>query len=192
MIEPGDKIIFDVKCSQALDDMIKKYKGEPVMWKTGHSLIKNKMAESDCKLGGEMSGHICFADNYYGFDDAIFAACRILQIVSQSKQKVSEMLADLPKTAYTPEIRIDCPDDKKFEIVLELTEIFRNQYEVIDIDGVRINFGDGWALIRASNTQPVLVLRFEAATDVRLKELVQIIKTQIDKYQPLIYFDYEP
>ena len=102
------------------------------------------------------------------------------------------MLADLPKTAYTPEIRIDCPDDKKFEIVLELTEIFRNQYEVIDIDGVRINFGDGWALIRASNTQPVLVLRFEAATDVRLKELVQIIKTQIDKYQPLIYFDYEP
>ena len=102
------------------------------------------------------------------------------------------MLTDLPKTAYTPEIRIDCPDDKKFKIVLELTEIFRNQYEVIDIDGVRINFGDGWALIRASNTQPVLVLRFEAATDVRLKELVQIIKTQIDKYQPLIHFDYKP
>ena len=102
------------------------------------------------------------------------------------------MLVDLPKPAYTPEIRIDCPDDKKFEIVLELTEFFRDQYEVIDIDGVRINFGDGWALIRASNTQPVLVLRFEAATDVRLKELVKIIKTQIDKYQPLIHFDYEP
>ena len=101
------------------------------------------------------------------------------------------MLADLPKTAYTPEIRIDCPDDKKFEIVLELTEFFRDQYEVIDIDGVRINFDDGWALIRASNTQPVLVLRFEAVTNIRLKELVKIIKTQIDKYKPLIHFDYE-
>ncbi len=102
------------------------------------------------------------------------------------------MLADLPKTAYTPEIRVDCPDDKKFEIVLELTEFFRDQYEVIDIDGVRINFEDGWALIRASNTQPVIVLRFEAVTNIRLKELVKIIKTQIDKYQPLIHFDYEP
>ena len=189
---PGATIVGEVKCSQNLYQDIEKHGGIPVMAAAGHSLIKNKMRETGALLAGEMSGHICFADNYYGFDDAIFAACRILQIVSQSKQKVSEMLADLPKTAYTPEIRIDCPDDKKFEIVLELTEIFRNQYEVIDIDGVRINFGDGWALIRASNTQPVLVLRFEAATDVRLKELVQIIKTQIDKYQPLIYFDYEP
>ena len=189
---PGATIVGEVKCSQNLYKDIEKHGGIPVMAAAGHSLIKNKMRETGALLAGEMSGHICFADNYYGFDDAIFAACRILQIVSQSKQKVSEMLADLPKTAYTPEIRIDCPDDKKFEIVLELTEIFRNLYEVIDIDGVRINFGDGWALIRASNTQPVLVLRFEAATDVRLKELVQIIKTQIDKYQPLIYFDYEP
>ena len=189
---PGATIVGEVKCSQNLYQDIEKHGGIPVMAAAGHSLIKNKMRETGALLAGEMSGHICFADNYYGFDDAIFAACRILQIVSQSKQKVSEMLADLPKTAYTPEIRIDCPDDKKFEIVLELTEIFRNQYEVIDIDGVRINFGDGWALIRASNTQPVLVLRFEAATNVRLKELVQIIKTQIDKYQPLIYFDYEP
>ena len=189
---PGATIVGEVKCSQNLYQDIEKHGGIPVMAAAGHSLIKNKMRETGALLAGEMSGHICFADNYYGFDDAIFAACRMLQIVSQSKQKVSEMLADLPKTAYTPEIRIDCPDDKKFEIVLELTEIFRNQYEVIDIDGVRINFGDGWALIRASNTQPVLVLRFEAATDVRLKELVQIIKTQIDKYQPLIYFDYEP
>ena len=189
---PGATIVGEVKCSQNLYQDIEKHGGIPVMAAAGHSLIKNKMRETGALLAGEMSGHICFADNYYGFDDAIFAACRILQIVSQSKQKVSEMLADLPKTAYTPEIRIDCPDDKIFEIVLELTEIFRNQYEVIDIDGVRINFGDGWALIRASNTQPVLVLRFEAATDVRLKELVQIIKTQIDKYQPLIYFDYEP
>jgi phosphomannomutase/phosphoglucomutase len=121
----------------------------------------------------------------------VFAAGRILQIVAQSDMKVSEMLTDLPKTAYTPEIRIDCPDDKKFEIVSELTEVFRNQYEVIDIDGVRVNFGDGWALIRASNTQPVLVLRFEAETQDRLVELVSIIKKQMDKYQPTIQFDYQ-
>ena len=188
---PGATIVGEVKCSQNLYQDIEKHGGIPVMAAAGHSLIKNKMRETGALLAGEMSGHICFADNYYGFDDAIFAACRILQIVSQSKQKVSEMLADLPKTAYTPEIRIDCPDDKKFEIVLELTEFFRDQYEVIDIDGVRINFDDGWALIRASNTQPVLVLRFEAVTNIRLKELVKIIKTQIDKYKPLIHFDYE-
>ena len=189
---PGATIVGEVKCSQNLYQDIEKNGGIPIMAAAGHSLIKNKMRETGALLAGEMSGHICFADNYYGFDDAIFAACRILQIVSQSKQKVSEMLADLPKTAYTPEIRVDCPDDKKFEIVLELTEFFRDQYEVIDIDGVRINFEDGWALIRASNTQPVIVLRFEAVTNIRLKELVKIIKTQIDKYQPLIHFDYEP
>ena len=138
-----------------------------------------------------MSGHVCFADNYFGYDDAVFAAGRILQIVAQSSQKVSEMLADLPETAYTPEIRIDCPDNRKFEIVRELTEFFRNHYQVIDIDGVRINFGDGWALIRASNTQPVLVLRFEAETQTRLKELVSIIKKQMDRYQPVVQFDYQ-
>ena len=158
----------------------------------GHSLIKKKMKETGALLAGEISGHVCFADNYFGFDDAVFAAGRVLQIVSQSNMKVSEMLADLPETAYTPEIRIDCPDDKKFEIVRELTEIFRNQYEVIDIDGVRINFGDGWALIRASNTQPVLVLRFEAETQSRLNELVGIIKKEMDKYQPTVQFDYQP
>ena len=148
------------------------------------------MKETSALLGGEMSGHVCFADNYFGFDDAIFAAGRILQIVAQSNQKVSEMLADLPETASTPEIRIDCPDDRKFEIVRELTEFFRSQYEVIDIDGVRINFDNGWALIRASNTQPVLVLRFEAETQTRLKELVGIIKKQMDQYQPVVQFDY--
>ena len=149
------------------------------------------MKETSALLGGEMSGHVCFADNYFGFDDAIFAAGRILQIVAQSSQKVSEMLADLPKTASTPEIRIDCPDDRKFEIVRELTEFFRSQYKVIDIDGVRINFDDGWALIRASNTQPVLVLRFEAETQTRLKELVSIIKKQMDQYQPVVQFNYQ-
>ena len=189
---PGATIVGEVKCSQNLYKDIKKNGGVPVMTAAGHSLIKNKMRETGALLAGEMSGHICFADNYYGFDDAIFAACRVLQIVAQSNTKVSEMLADLPETAYTPEIRIDCPDDQKFKIVRELTEIFREKYEVIDIDGVRVNFDDGWALIRASNTQPVLVLRLEAVTKERLKELVAVIKKQTDKYKPVIQFDYEP
>ena len=189
---PGATIVGEVKCSQNLYLAIKKHGGVPVMAAAGHSLIKNKMRETGALLAGEMSGHICFADNYYGFDDAIFAACRVLQIVAQSNKKVSEMLADLPETAYTPEIRIDCPDDQKFKIVRELTEIFREKYEVIDIDGVRVNFDDGWALIRASNTQPVLVLRLEAVTKERLKELVAVIKKQTDKYKPVIQFDYEP
>ena len=189
---PGATIVGEVKCSQNLYEDIKKHGGVPVMSAAGHSLIKNKMRETGALLAGEMSGHICFSDNYYGFDDAIFAACRVLQIVAQSNKKVSEMLADLPETAYTPEIRIDCPDDQKFKIVRELTEIFREKYEVIDIDGVRVNFDDGWALIRASNTQPVLVLRLEAVTKERLKELVAVIKKQTDKYKPVIQFDYEP
>ena len=189
---PGATIVGEVKCSQNLYKDIKKHGGVPVMAAAGHSLIKNKMRETGALLAGEMSGHICFSDNYYGFDDAIFAACRVLQIVAQSNKKVSEMLADLPETAYTPEIRIDCPDDQKFKIVRELTEIFREKYEVIDIDGVRVNFDDGWALIRASNTQPVLVLRLEAVTKERLKELVAVIKKQTDKYKPVIQFDYEP
>ena len=189
---PGATIVGEVKCSQNLYKDIKKQGGVPVMAAAGHSLIKNKMRETGALLAGEMSGHICFADNYYGFDDAIFAACRVLQIVAQSNTTVSEMLADLPETAYTPEIRIDCPDDQKFKIVRELTEIFREKYEVIDIDGVRVNFENGWALIRASNTQPVIVLRLEAATKERLKELVAVIKKQTDKYKPVIQFDYEP
>jgi len=189
---PGATIVGEVKCSQNLYKDIKKHGGVPVMAAAGHSLIKNKMRETGALLAGEMSGHICFADNYYGFDDAIFAACRVLQIVAQSNTKVSEMLADLPETAYTPEIRIDCPDDQKFKIVRELTEIFREKYEVIDIDGVRINFDNGWALIRASNTQSVIVLRLEAVTKERLKELVAVIKEQTDKYKSVIQFDYEP
>ena len=187
---PGATIVGEVKCSQNLYQDIKKHGGVPVMAPAGHSLIKNKMRETGALLAGEMSGHVCFADNYFGFDDAIFAAGRILQIVAQSNMKVSEMLADLPKKAYTPEIRIDCPDDKKFEIVRELTETFRSKYEVIDIDGVRVDFDDGWALIRASNTQPVIVLRFEAKNEARLIELVEIVKEKIDRYQPTVQFNY--
>jgi phosphomannomutase / phosphoglucomutase len=188
---PGATIVGEVKCSQNLYQDIEKHGGVPVMAPAGHSLIKKRMKETGALLAGEMSGHVCFADNYFGFDDAVFAAGRILQIVANSDIKVSEMLADLPKTAYTPEIRIDCPDEKKFEIVRELTEVFRSQYEVIDIDGVRVNFGDGWALIRASNTQPVIVLRFEAETQTRLVELVSIIKKQMDHYKAIIQFDYQ-
>jgi phosphomannomutase / phosphoglucomutase len=187
---PGATIVGEVKCSQNLYQDIKKHGGVPVMAPAGHSLIKNKMRETGALLAGEMSGHVCFADNYFGFDDAVFAAGRILQIVAQSNMKVSEMLADLPKTAYTPEIRIDCPDDKKFEIVRELTDKFRKNYKVIDIDGVRIDFDDGWALIRASNTQPVIVLRFEAKNEARLIELVSTIKEQMDHYQPSVQFNY--
>ena len=189
---PGATIVGEVKCSQNLYKDIEKHGGVPVMAAAGHSLIKKKMKETGALLAGEMSGHICFADNYYGFDDAIYAACRVLQIVAQSDKQLSEMLVDLPKTAFTPEIRVDCPDDKKFEIVQELTENFREEYEVIDIDGVRVNFDGGWALIRASNTQPVLVLRFEAVSEERLKQLVAVIKKQMENYKSIIQFDYEP
>ena len=138
-----------------------------------------------------MSGHICFSDEYYGFDDAIYAACRILKIVASSKEKVSAMLADVPKTAATPEIRVDCPDENKFEIVRELTESFRKEYDVIDIDGVRIKFDNGWALIRASNTQPVIVFRFEANNVDHLDEIISIIRKAISKYEPVVTLSQE-
>ena len=187
--QPGATIVGEVKCSQNLFNDIKKRGGVPVMSAAGHSLIKKKMRETDAVLAGEMSGHICFADNYYGYDDAIFAACRLIEIVANSKQTLKEMLSDLPKTHYTPEIRVDCPDDQKFEIVKELTAHFRDRYDVIDVDGVRINFGDGWALARASNTQPVLVLRLEAQTPQRLEELKGILRDQLLKYEPLKTID---
>ena len=137
---PGSTIIGEVKCSQSLYDDIEKHGGTAVMSAAGHSLIKKKMNETNALLAGEMSGHVCFSDEYYGFDDALYAACRILQIVASSKQTISEMLADLPKTSTTPEIRVDCPDNLKFKIVEELTDHFRKDYEVVDIDGVRVNF----------------------------------------------------
>ena len=181
---PGTAVVGEVKCSQNLYDDIKKQGGVPVMSAAGHSLIKKKMRETGALLAGEMSGHMCFKDNYYGFDDAIFAACRILEIVASSSRKLSGMLSDLPKTFSTPEIRVDCPDTLKFKIVGELTEHFRSRYEVVDIDGVRIQFANGWGLVRASNTQPVLVLRFEAKTEGQLKDYQQIVNQQLEKYQP--------
>ena len=188
---PGATIVGEVKCSQNLFKDIEGHGGIAVMSAAGHSLIKNKMQETNSLLAGEMSGHICFADDYYGFDDAIYAACRILQIGASSKIKVSEMLLDVPKTEATPEIRVDCPDNRKFEIVRELTESFRKKYDVIDIDGVRVNFGEGWALIRASNTQPVIVFRFEANNAGRLAEIISIVRKAVSKYEPIFTLSQE-
>jgi phosphomannomutase / phosphoglucomutase len=162
--KPGATIIGEVKCSQSLYDDIRRRGGNPIMWRTGHSLIKAKMKESHAELAGEMSGHMFFADRYYGFDDALYAACRLMEIVAESGQPLSAHFADLPRTFTTPEIRVDCPDEVKFDLVRRVTERFRQTHAILDVDGVRVQFPEGWGLVRASNTQPVLVLRFEAST----------------------------
>ena len=165
---PGQPIIFDVKCSQALPHAIEAAGGTAVMWKTGHSLIKERMKQLNAPLAGEMSGHMFFAEGFYGHDDALYGAARLLRIVAASGMSVPEMLSDVPKFVSTPEIRVDCPDDLKFGIVDQAVKHFRAKYDVIDVDGVRVLFGDGWGLIRASNTQPVLVTRYEALSRNRL------------------------
>jgi phosphomannomutase / phosphoglucomutase len=167
----GVSVIFDVKCSQALPDAITKAGGTPVMWKTGHSLIKEKMKELRAPLAGEMSGHMFFADGYYGYDDALYGAARLLRIVADAVQSVRELLSDVPEFVSTPELRVECGDDVKFSIVERAVAYFRDRYDVIDVDGVRVLFGDGWGLIRASNTQPILVTRFEARSEERLAEI---------------------
>ncbi len=168
---PGAKVIFEVKCSQALVEAIEQAGGIPIMWKTGHSLIKSKMKSEGALLAGEMSGHIFFNDRYYGYDDAIYAALRLLEILSKHDGGLSSLLADIPEYYATPEIRVDCPDREKFRIVDDLKSRLESSHRVIDIDGVRIVFDDGWGLVRASNTQPVLVLRFEAKSEQRLEEI---------------------
>jgi phosphomannomutase/phosphoglucomutase len=173
---PGAAIIGEVKCSQKLYDDIEKHGGRPIMWKAGHSLIKSKMKEEKAPLAGEMSGHLFFADRYFGYDDAIYASLRLLEIISTSGERISEILADVPRTFTTPEIRIDCPDRVKFKVVHEVKEHFRKTHKIIDVDGVRIPFGDGWGLVRSSNTQPVLVLRFEALTEERLHEIRETVE----------------
>lgn len=161
-------IIFDVKCSQALPEAIEKAGGVPVMWKTGHSLIEEKMHGMHSPLAGEMSGHMYFGEDWYGFDDALYGAARLLRIVADSGHSVHELLADVPRFVSTPEIRVNCPDDRKFGIVREAVKYFGTRYTTNDVDGVRIQYPDGWGLIRASNTQPVIVLRFEARTKPQL------------------------
>jgi phosphomannomutase/phosphoglucomutase len=181
---PGATIIFEVKCSQSLPEDIVRHGGRPIMWRTGHSLIKKKMREEGALLAGEMSGHLFFADRYYGFDDAIYAACRLLEVVSGAGRPLSELLADLPRYESTPEIRIECADERKFDVVREVRDHFKRDHDVIDVDGARIQFEGGWGLVRASNTQPVLVLRFEAETKGRLdaikREVAEVLSRYID------------
>ncbi|GJG88664.1 phosphomannomutase [Gemmatimonadetes bacterium T265] len=164
----GQPVIFDVKCSQALSDAVRAAGGEPVMWKTGHSLIKDKMKETNAPVAGEMSGHMFFSEGFYGHDDALYGAARLLRIVADSGTTVAGLLSDVPKFVSTPELRVDVPEEEKFAIVEDAVREFRARYDVVDVDGVRVLFGDGWGLIRASNTQPVLVMRFEARTPERL------------------------
>lgn len=168
---PGVEVIFDVKCSQALPEVIRAKGGVPVMWKTGHSLIKERMRETGAPIAGEMSGHICFADRYFGFDDAIYAAARLAEIVARRRRPLSELAGEIPSYPSTPELRLDCPEHRKFEVVRRAVEHYRRTHEVIDIDGARVLFDGGWALIRASNTQPVVVVRVEARTPERLEEI---------------------
>jgi phosphomannomutase/phosphoglucomutase len=167
----GQSIIFDVKCSQALPDAIEKAGGKPVMWKTGHSLIKDKMKELKAPVAGEMSGHMFFTEGFYGHDDALYGAARLLRIAADSGKTVRQLLADVPDFVSTPEIRIEVDEDKKFAIVDRAVKHFRSIHDVSDVDGVRVLYGDGWGLIRASNTQPVLVARYEARTKERLAEI---------------------
>jgi phosphomannomutase/phosphoglucomutase len=178
---PGAKIIGEVKCSQTLYDDIKKHGGIPIMWKAGHSLIKGKMKTDGALLAGEMSGHLFFADRYYGFDDAIYAGARLLEILTQDGKTLRDHLAGVPVLVSTPEIRMDCPDEKKFGVVARLADAFKKDYDVIDVDGARVLVEGGWGLVRASNTQPVLVLRFEAVDEPRLKEIRKLFMDRVAK-----------
>jgi phosphomannomutase/phosphoglucomutase len=180
-VHPGAKIIGEVKCSQVLYDDIAKRGGKPIMWKAGHSLIKGKMKEEGALLAGEMSGHLFFADRYFGYDDAIYAGARLLEILSRDRKSVADLLSGIPAMVNTPEIRVDCPEEKKFQVVAILAEEFRKKYPVIDVDGARVLFDGGWGLIRASNTQPVLVLRFEARDKKRLDEIREIFMDRLAK-----------
>jgi phosphomannomutase / phosphoglucomutase len=170
-------LVFDVKCSQAVPEVYEARGGRAIMWKTGHSLIKEKMKEVGAPIAGELSGHICFGENYYGFDDALYAACALVQLTSQSARPLSERVAEFPQYVSTPEIRIDVTDATKFDIVSRAVEAFSRDHPVIDVDGVRVLFDGGWGLLRASNTQPVLVMRCEALTAQRLDEIREIMTT---------------
>jgi phosphomannomutase/phosphoglucomutase len=178
---PKAKIIGEVKCSQTLYDDVASHGGIPIMWKTGHSLIKEKLKKEKALLAGEMSGHIFFADRYFGYDDAIYASLRLLEIIKKAGEPYSTkaLLKDAPVMTSTPEIRFECPDEVKFAIVEKAKEAFK-EYPAQTIDGIRIQFDDGWALIRASNTQPALVLRFEAVNEKRLSEIRNFVESKLN------------
>ena len=165
-----------------LFDDIAKHGGRPIMGKVGHSLIKAEMKKEKAALAGEMSGHMFFADRYFGYDDAVYASCRLIEILAKAGRPFSTLLADLPPTVSTPEIRVDCPDDVKFQVVEEAKKQLAREHTIIDIDGVRVLFPDGWGLIRASNTQPALVLRFEATSEAALQKIRDVVEAQVKKY----------
>jgi len=178
---PGASVISDVKSSKLLYEEIERLGGRPIMWKTGHSLIKKKIKEEKAPLAGEMSGHIFFADRFFGFDDAIYSSLRLLEILSRSKEKLSQLLADLPITFRTPEIRIYASDEVKFKIVEEVKKELSQRYPIIDIDGVRAIYPKGWGLVRASNTQAILVLRFEAETEEDLEAIRKDVSKTMER-----------
>ena len=179
--EPGAAIVGEVKCSMTLYDDIAKHGGRPIMWKAGHSLIKAKMKEEGALLAGEMSGHIFFGHRWFGFDDGIYSSARFLELLTKTDRPVSALLADVPKTFSTPELRVDCPEEVKFEVVRQAQEWFRTRYDAVTVDGVRVVFPDGWGLVRASNTQPLLVLRFEARSAERLAEIERLVRGKVDE-----------
>ncbi len=179
---PGSPVVFDVKSSQALPDEIARYGGEPVMWKSGHSLMKQKMNEIGSLLGGEVSGHLFIGEDYYGFDDAPLVALKTLEIISRSQQSISQIFADIPKLVATPEIVLSAPDDLKFKMIAEMTESLKGQYEVVTVDGARVIFESGWGLVRASNTQPAVTLRFEAYTRQQILQYMTVFAAQLQRY----------
>jgi phosphomannomutase / phosphoglucomutase len=179
---PGAKFVADVKCSHLFFEDVARHGGKAIMWKTGHSLIKQKLKDEAAVLAGEMSGHMFFADRYFGFDDGLYAGIRALEVLDQSEKPFSELLTDLPKTYVTPELRVECSDDTKFQVVERAADYFKAHYPTTLIDGVRIDFGDGWGLVRASNTQPALVTRFEANSPERAKEIRSIVETKINEF----------
>ena len=184
----NEKIIFDVKCSESLEQMIIKNGGKPIMWNTGHSLIKDKMKTEKAKFAGEMSGHIFFADDYYGYDDALYVGLRLLQILSKTGKNLSELTIDIPKYFSTPEMRIDCENDnEKFKITKQAVEFFTSNYKCTTIDGVRIKFDDGWGLVRSSNTQPVIVCRFEAKTKENLEAYKTLVINKLSEFGNINY-----
>jgi len=180
---PGSTIIYEVKCSQALEEEIVKAGGQPLMWKTGHSNLKDKMKKTGALLAGEMSGHLFFGENYFGYDDAVYASVRLIELIARSGKSLSQLLADIPQYVATPEIRMECAsDEEKFNIAQKGADYFKEHYDVVDIDGVRIMFGDGWGLVRPSNTQPVIVVRFEARTPERMEEIRSLVMKKLSEF----------
>ena len=179
--KPGATFLGEVKCSQVLYDELRRLGGNAIMYKTGHSLIKAKMKEDHAELAGEMSGHIFFKDRYFGCDDALYAACRLMEIVSNSGRPLSAQLEGLPKMVSTPEIRVDCADEVKFEVVKRAADYFRGKRETVEVDGARVLFEEGWGLVRASNTQPMLVMRLEAKRPELLIAYRKEVETAVEQ-----------